>query len=265
MPIRVMSAFSLEGIGAWRTSRLPLARFLPLAALLAWTAAAAGSPTATHVLVSIVIAFALVAQCRLWDDLVDRDRDRVMHAERVLARAAAIQPFVLIASLLAVSNAVMLGAYRGVDAVAMFVVLTVALGSWYRLYTRRDLLHTHVLLAKYPCFVVLLAVPPFDVERLAVLAASLYFAMCAFELLDGTRHVRRASRWAYGVHAGLLACAAVQLHPTPAGLAAGTALGALLALAWLRERGAQAPTGSRYVPFVCCALTLSGLFLRGLP
>jgi hypothetical protein len=80
-----MSTSSLEAIGAWRAQRLPLARFGLLALLLAW-AAGADTMTAAGALASIVLALSLVAQCRLWDDLVDRERDRRAQPERLLGQ-----------------------------------------------------------------------------------------------------------------------------------------------------------------------------------
>jgi len=88
-----MFTSSLESIGAWRAQRLPLARFVPLAVLIAW--AAGGSTVATaRGLALIGLALSLIAQCRLWDDLVDRDRDRSAHPERLLAARGPIDVYV---------------------------------------------------------------------------------------------------------------------------------------------------------------------------
>lgn len=177
-----MFTFSLESIGAWRAQRLPLARYLPLAMLIAW--AACGSAIATaRGLAFIGLALSLIAQCRLWDDLVDRDRDRSAHPERLLAAGVTIESYVNAVIVLAAGNAVALALLLAWPHALGAVMLFAALALWYRCHRARGLVHAHVLLLKYPVFVLLLAGSPFTNPTLAA-ALAVYAAMCAFEIMD---------------------------------------------------------------------------------
>src|SRR5690606_33350878 len=91
--MRTMVTFtsSLDALGAWRAQRLPLVRYAPLALLIAW-AGCGNAIASVRGLLGFVLASGFIAQYRLWDDLVDRVRDRSVHPERVLARVAAASP-----------------------------------------------------------------------------------------------------------------------------------------------------------------------------
>jgi 4-hydroxybenzoate polyprenyltransferase len=207
-----MFTSSLEAIGAWRAQRLPLARFGLLALLLAW-AAGADTMTAARALASIALALSLVAQCRLWDDLIDRERDRRAHPERLLAAAEAPGAFVTAVAVLALANAIALGLLwdwpRALGAALLFALLAL----WYRRHRARGLLHAHVLLLKYPAFVLLLAASPFAARTLAA-PFVVYAAMCAFEILDA----HSASSGARAARYVPFACAAVALVMIYAGV-----------------------------------------------
>jgi hypothetical protein len=205
-----MFTSSLEAIGAWRAQRLPLARFGLLALLLAW---AADTMTGARALASIVLALSLVAQCRLWDDLIDRERDRLAHPQRLLAAGEAPGPFVAAVALLAAANALALGLLCGWSRSLAAALLFALLALWYRWHRARGLLHAHVLLLKYPAFVLLLAASPLA-ARAAAGAIVVYAAMCAFEILDGhsARSLARAARYVP------FACAAVALVIIHAGV-----------------------------------------------
>ena len=177
-----MFTSSLESIGAWRAQRLPLVRFGLLALLLA--GAACGSVIASaRGLAFVALALSLVAQCRLWDDLVDRERDRSSHPERLLAAGEAPGPFVTAVLVLAAANALALGLLRGWTHALGAAVLFAALALWYRGHRARGLVHAHVLLLKYPAFVLLLAASPLETRTLTA-ALVVYAAMCAFEIMD---------------------------------------------------------------------------------
>jgi 4-hydroxybenzoate polyprenyltransferase len=106
---------------AWRATRLPLALYVPFALLLA-LAAAGGLLGSQRGLATAALAFALVAQFRLWDDLVDRERDRRVHPQRVLARTRSAASFRRFAVALGIGNtlglAALNGPWHGVGAVA---------------------------------------------------------------------------------------------------------------------------------------------------
>jgi hypothetical protein len=177
-----MFTSSLESIGAWRAQRLPLARFAPLAVLIAW--AAGGSTVATaRGLALIGLALSLIAQCRLWDDLVDRDRDRSAHPERLLAARGPVDVYVNAVIGLGAVNALALAVLFAWPRALGAAVLFAALALWYRGHRARGLVHAHALLLKYPAFVLLLAGSPFAHQTLAG-SLVVYVAMWAFEILD---------------------------------------------------------------------------------
>ncbi len=177
-----MSASSLESIGAWRAQRLPLARYVPLAMLIAW--AACGSAIATARGLALTgLALSLIAQCRLWDDLVDRHRDRSAHPERLLAAGGTMDGYVNAVIVLGAVNAIALALLLAWPHALGALTLFAALALWYRRHRARGLVHAHVLLLKYPAFVLLLAGSPFANQTLAA-ALTVYAAMCAFEIMD---------------------------------------------------------------------------------
>jgi hypothetical protein len=191
----IMATFtsSLEAIDAWRATRLPLARYLPLALLLAWAACGNALISARGIAITL-IALGLVTQCRLWDDLVDRERDAARHPQRVLVRSGELGPFRLATALLGMANAIALMALNGWPHALGAALLFAALAGWYRWQESRGPLHALVLLLKYPVFVLLLALP----GTWPIAAATVvYGAICLFEWLDtrsaGVSH--RAARY----------------------------------------------------------------------
>ena len=205
--MRTMAMFtsSLEPLRAWRAERLLLARFGPLALMLAWAACGSALASARGV-AAAALAFSLVAQCRLWDDLADRGRDLRSHPERVLVRARSLAPFLYATVLLGGANALALCAFNGPAHALGAAALFAAIAGWYRWHARRELAHALMLLLKYPAFVPLLAAP--GTWPLAA-AAVVYGALCAFEWLD-----TRAKPTALAPHPGRylpFACAALAL------------------------------------------------------
>src|SRR5690606_7686476 len=117
-------------IGAWRAQRLPLARFVPLALLIA--GAACGSALASARGLAVVgLALSLIAQCRLWDDLVDRERDRISHPERLLATSGTLDAYVNAVVVLATANVLALALLHGWPHALGAVTLFAALALWY--------------------------------------------------------------------------------------------------------------------------------------
>jgi 4-hydroxybenzoate polyprenyltransferase len=103
-------------------------------------------------------AFLLVAQFRLRDDLADGDRDRTAHPERVLVRAPSIAPFVAAVIALTAGNAAIAAARFGPGvAMGALIALGVLLEIRYRRLRRRSALADHIVLLKYPAFVVIVA------------------------------------------------------------------------------------------------------------
>jgi hypothetical protein len=255
---------SLESIGAWRATRLPLARYVPLAALLAWAAACGGEVARGPQLAMAALAFGLIAQFRLWDDLVDRSRDRASHPGRVLARADSPAPFLRAAVALAAINALGLAMLRGWPAAIGLIALGVALGAWYRYRLARDLVHTHVLLLKYPVLVGLLAPVPAQAESLLLAAAALYAALCAFDLYETPRQTRAVAA-ALFAHSIALSAIPLLARWSVGAIAASALLAVLLAVAAYRCWRGRSCGNWRYAPFLAAAAGLCFLTAGELP
>lgn len=257
---RLGQAAAPQGAGAalaaWRATRLPWGRFVPLALLLAWAASVGAPADPAAFLLRAVLALALVATLRLWDDLADRERDVACHPERVLARCTDLRVFVRACVLVGCAAAWGLHAWHGADALLGLAVLCAGLGAWYRVHRARGVLHAHVLLLKYPAIVALLAWPAAEAWILGCAAAAVYAAMCAFELVDRDPAPCLASRIALGLHAAVACAAAIGPNLDARGLAAG-GLAALSILAGASFAGTAAVgPARRYVPFLAAVIVL---------
>lgn len=187
---------------AYARERYPARLFVPLAVFLGVAALASGSarPAAglpASLAVSSALAFVLIFQFRLWDDLEDREHDRTTHPERVMSRAATPKPFRLLLVVVTVMNLALVAARGGVRLAAL-VALEVALLAWYRARGSRTpaaFLPHHIVLAKYP--VLVFVVSPVDAsphaEEFALVAAIVYLCCCLHEVLHD-RELRAASQ-----------------------------------------------------------------------
>jgi len=245
----------LAALQAWRSSRLQGSRFLPLAMMLAWAAWVASDRTYGQSLAMLGLAYTLIAQFRLWDDLVDRDRDRSLHPGRVLASAEDATLLRLTGWGLGAVNAIALYALNGGAALVGLMVLHGVLGIWYARRASRDLLHDHALLLKYPVFVVLLASPTSNPSTLVLMSLLVYAAMCAFELLDRDARGRR-QRSLLALHCAVLTVGAFGANAPGVSWALAGIVAVVLAIVWLRHYGGRPLRGGMYLPFVIVAIIL---------
>jgi 4-hydroxybenzoate polyprenyltransferase len=192
---------------AYVAQRIQLWRFVPLALIVAACGAAAGGALprdwadwAWHP----IAAFGLIVAFRVWDDLADRDIDRIRHPARVLARAGTVAPMVWVAvSAAVVSLLAVLAAGDAGRRLGAMAVLALLLWGWYRVRATLGagpLANAQVLLLKYPAIAVIAASPdrrlPTLPEGLALLAL-LYCALCLYEIADDpTVRASRGARWA---------------------------------------------------------------------
>ena len=111
----------MRTMAAYFQERFSLAVFGPVFILL--TVAAFGSvanTTGLRLAVALLLGIALVVQFRLWDDLEDRNRDRVGHPTRVLVNARP-EPFrILLLVLTAATAALSAGSRHVLKAKATF-------------------------------------------------------------------------------------------------------------------------------------------------
>jgi hypothetical protein len=164
--------------------RFPLYLFLPTAALLALAAQATVSPDAMRWARETAVALLLLAQFRLWDDIADRERDRVAHPGRTLIQAPGAAPFVLACLALATINAACVAAVGGFRGVSGLIALDAAALVWYvGRPAQRTVARDLVLLSKYPAFVLVLAVGSTPaLSDVGLPALGIYLAACAYEM-----------------------------------------------------------------------------------
>jgi 4-hydroxybenzoate polyprenyltransferase len=187
-----------------------LAVLLPLALVLA-----ALREKASHLVqfaIAFAMAFLLVLQFRLWDDLCDVERDRVEHSERVLGRSAALWPFWGLFGLLMAINLFLAALVRGSWAAAMLLGTHVLLAAWYGARSQLPWLpvvNYHIVLLKYPLFVWMLgAISAADIfnPRHFISAALVYLALCIYEVAhDRQLWQLRAAQFCLAVECVLLA------------------------------------------------------------
>jgi hypothetical protein len=170
-------------------TRLPPHVFVPLAVFL-WGAGAVRFPGGGPA--GAVLAWTLIAQFRLWDDLADRHEDRVRDPDRDLVRARSLLPFRLLAAALFVGNAAWLALPTPRPLLLPFLILSGLLLAWYaglRRLIRGPILRSHLLLLKYPTIAYLVAAPPrllADAVFL-ILLALVYLTFCVYEVLHDDR------------------------------------------------------------------------------
>lgn len=184
-----MSAWSPEPLVAYARSRYPAALFGPVALALAAAGLASGRPAGPLDLAAeAALAFTLVFQFRLWDDLADLPRDRAAHPERVLARAPSLAPFraLLVGAGLLNASALTLRPDPAPRLLA-FAALNLALLLWYGLAHGRagTLARHYVPLVKYPVVVFLASGPAAGTgaPRLPLAMLAAFAAACAVEAL----------------------------------------------------------------------------------
>lgn len=165
--------------------RLPPRMFVPLAALIALAGRIDVVPTsASGLLADGTVVLLLLAQFRLWDDLADRRRDAVEHPQRVLVRAPSDTMFRVACLILSAVNAATLAiVYESSLALVTFVTLTSGMALWYTTRGPRSLAADHVLLLKYPAFVLIVAAGRHVAHPglVACSAAAIYLAACVYE------------------------------------------------------------------------------------
>ena len=155
------------------------------------------------------LAFLLILQFRLWDDLVDVQRDRHGHPSRLLCRAESLTGFDVLLGVLSVLNGFWISQLGGIIPLLVFWLYTLLLGLWYWLRPSRSPGRDygyHVVLTKYPLFVYLLSGhSSAPIPRLLLSLLLVYFCFGVYELLHD-RRLRRlpSSRTLLGIEMSVL-------------------------------------------------------------
>jgi 4-hydroxybenzoate polyprenyltransferase len=146
----------------------------------------------------VLLAFLLFAQLRILDDLADRQRDVRIHPERVLVRTTSVRPIAAAALALGTATIAFLlireaspvgPTLRSGDthAIGSYLLLIGFLSAWYAERRGRTLLGDHLLLAKYPVLVWIIATSRIETTassaQLALSMLATYLAACVYEAL----------------------------------------------------------------------------------
>jgi hypothetical protein len=159
---------------------------------------------------NLALAALLVVSFRIWDDVMDRSRDRERHPERVAVRAGSITPLAAAAFLMWDAAALLTWLVTGLTSVALLLAFTALLAIWYAARGPRSSRGDRLLLAKYAVFtIVLIGVDRAFTVRGASAAATVYLASCVYEWVHDAD--APASPRAHSIEAALLAAACVAL------------------------------------------------------
>jgi 4-hydroxybenzoate polyprenyltransferase len=183
--------------------RFPPSMAVGVPLLLGVAGQAGGSRSLDTFLADVLLGFLLFAQFRILDDLVDRPLDARIHPERVLVRATrtkSVRPISAVGLVLGTATMALLslvgptfrsGAVRG--PISVYLLLIVVLFAWYAVRRGRTLLGDHLLLAKYPAFVWIIATSRIGATawdwssasavRLELSMLAAYLAACVYEAL----------------------------------------------------------------------------------
>ena len=187
-----MSALRLIAAYFWERARLRL--FLPLSLLLAiagrWMVVSS-SASLNDVALGALQALGLTLAFRIWDDLEDREVDRVRHPKRVGASAVSVAPLYLLGLvLMTISIASLVGESFAFHRLAAVSIAAAILSVWYGARSRDEQHHAlaeHVLAVKYPLIAYAVA-PELTSDavtlRIGIVLAVLYVLICVYEYAD---------------------------------------------------------------------------------
>ena len=196
MEIAALSALPIKEAARYSRTRFPVTIYLPLALFLCTAALAGGRPLEPiDLTLAFVLALSLLFQFRLWDDLSDRELDRLDHPERVLTRTTAVTFFRALVCVTFLLNFTLICVSAGSNWQLKAIVFALLNGSffvWYRWRSelcRNEIGASHVVLGKYPIFVYLLSGESAATSnvRLALAMLLVYLCFCVYELLHDAK------------------------------------------------------------------------------
>jgi 4-hydroxybenzoate polyprenyltransferase len=145
-------------------------------------------------LTDLVLSLCFVVSFRIGDDIMDRERDRLHHPERVVARARSAAPLAVAALLIGMGATAVLFQTHGPGSVSLVLVFSGALATWYALRRTRSPGGDRLLLFKYPVFTLALIAPAAVTPRGLAAALGVYLAACLYEWL----HDRESPVFSFG-------------------------------------------------------------------
>ena len=183
-----MSKSFPDDLRAYLASRLLTFPMLALLALLLSAAWIPSLPQNIPVIgLQIALAIVLISMFRLWDDLADLSRDRIEHPDRVLSGTAHEKWFQRSCILLGATTLVLLLSSGNLQTSIGFTCLTILFVLFYKLPWRDawPRVSYHLLILKYPCFVILISTCEnriIESSRL-ILTLLVYLLLCIYEVI----------------------------------------------------------------------------------
>lgn len=198
---------------AYLAERMSPERIVPVAAVVGLAAWAGTTGGASRLSVNVALALLLIVQFRAWDDLADRTRDTAAHPDRVLVRAASVAPLLVFTILLGAMNFVASAARENPRSAVMALLgLNMLMATYYRLRGERTSVSDHVLLAKYPLFVLAIAAGDgLSGGRVLAPMAIVYLGACLYEAWHDPGSPAAANRLLVASEAVLLIALAIVL------------------------------------------------------
>jgi hypothetical protein len=196
MEIAALSVLPIEEAARYSRTRFPVKIYLPLALFLCTAALAGGRPMEPiNLMLAFVLALSLLYQFRLWDDLSDREHDRLDYPERVLVRTTSVTFFRTLVFVAFLYNFALIGVSAGSSwqlKAIMFALLNGSFFVWYRWRAelcRSEIGASHVVLGKYPIFIYLLSGESAATSSVRLVLAMLlvYLCFCVYELLHDAK------------------------------------------------------------------------------
>lgn len=186
-------------------SRFSPRLFVPLSLLLCIASRSLASVPASVFAINLLLALAMLFQFRLWDDLSDRKDDLTNHPDRLLCRVQSTVPFVILLIVMVGINIAAIASFFPARSLVVFLALNAVIAAWYgwlRRLSANSMVRSHVVLLKYPVFV--LVMTPEDISGCSSISVSavlglVYLCLCCYELLHDPRH--RAVHRSQGVFA----------------------------------------------------------------
>jgi len=245
MEIAALFKSQLSDIPAYCRERLSLRILIPMVIFLTTAAGTVStSSDAVFTFRGTALCCLLILQFRLWDDLGDLPRDRIESPHRLLCRLSSVSHFNVLCLLLLATNIAILSRSDSHFTIVLFLLLNAGFLCWYgglRRYFSERLGGWHVVLLKYPIFVMLMSDDASTALTLEfwLAIAVVYLCFCVFEVLDDRR-----------LHGFVAAHVFLTLEMT-----------GLIAIVWINSRDLMHASGIVGSDFLLRVLMTAGLLL----
>jgi hypothetical protein len=188
MEIEDVSKSFPDDLRGYVASRL---RTVPMLALVVLLLTAVWFPLLPNsiavICLQVFLAIVLISIFRLWDDLADLNQDRIQHPDRVLSGTDHARLFQRVCILLGTTVLAVLLASGNTQASLGFSCLVILFVCFYKLPWRANwpLVSYHLLILKYPLFVILISTcDDRPINQLHLIIALLaYFLLCIYEVI----------------------------------------------------------------------------------